>query len=71
MANSQVIEKTRVVSIPKVGKMLRVEHFLDGESVGLGYRLPANPKSSPSDLTHTFVVFVTVAKVFIATPSMA
>jgi hypothetical protein len=72
MSTTPVLEKSREVTIPKVGKLLRVEQrSAEGEVLGVEYRHPADPRSSAIDHTLTFVVFVTVANTFIVAPSLA
>ena len=72
MSTEQVLEKCREVTIPKVGKLLRVEQrSAEGEALGVEYRRPADPKSSAIDHTLTFVVLVTATNVFITAPNLA
>jgi hypothetical protein len=72
MTTTQVLEKTREVTIPKVGKLLRVEQrSAEGEVLGLEYRRASDPKSSAIEHTLTFVVFVTAANAFTAAPGLA
>ena len=72
MSTKQVLEKGQEVTVPTVGKLLRVEQLTHaGEVLGVEYRRPADPKSSAIDHTLTFVVFVTAANAFIAEPRLA
>jgi hypothetical protein len=70
---TRVIEKCREVTIPNVGRMLRVEQQSeDGQLLGdVKYYRPGDTQSPAIDLTLTFVVFVTAASVFITAPSLA
>jgi hypothetical protein len=62
MSLIQLIEKSREVTIPGVGTLVRVEQLApDGEQLGVEYRWPAHPKPAPIDHPLTFVVFVTAA----------
>ena len=72
MSTTRVIEKSREVTIPGVGKLLRVEQrSAEGEVLGVEYRRPADPRSSAIDHMLTFVVFVTAADSFLDAPSLA
>ena len=71
MFTAHVFEKTREVTIPKVGKLLRVEQrSAQGELLGVEYRRPADPQSSAINYTLTSVVLVTAANAIIAAPSL-
>jgi hypothetical protein len=72
MSTEQVFEKTREVTIPEVGKLLRVEQrSAEGELLGVEYRRPADPQSSAIVHALTSVVFVTAADSFLDAPSLA
>jgi hypothetical protein len=73
MPETQVLQESREVTIPKVGRLLRVEpRSAEGEVLGVvEYRRPADPKSSDIDHTLTLVVLVTAANAFTAAPGLA
>ena len=72
MSTREVLEKSQEVTVPKVGRLLRVEQRnAEGEVLGVEYRRPTDPRSSAIDRTFTFVVLVTAANVSIAEPRLA
>jgi hypothetical protein len=59
-----VFESTTEVFVPGAGTLLRVELLApDGESLGVEYRLPGQPRPASLDHTFNFVVLVTAAAV--------
>ncbi len=72
MSTTQVLEKGQEVTIPQVGKLLRVEQrSAEGEVLGVEYRRPADRKSLAIDPTLTSVVLVTADRALIAAPNLA
>jgi hypothetical protein len=65
--------ESREVTIPEVGKLLRVEpRSAEGELLGVvEYRRPADLRSSVIDHTLTSVVFVTAVPALITAPRLA